>query len=164
MSPKEVVRLAKSLAGKSEKDIGEALRRQHLDATERLSVKLEIKAQAAQRKLSASLATDGAQWRQERPLQPQTEIERLLSRIGIELGSARQYTEAEMDEMLRHAGVTDSTQRIALKCEAEARGLLLPPRAPADSRRLDGMRASAERPRGKVLLNADGTPRTLRFS
>lgn len=162
MSPKEVVNVAKGLQHKSAAAVDEELRRRHLDAQDRLAVRIEIQAQAQQR-INASLATDVAEWRQERPLQPQTEIERLMQRADLQPGL--QYTEADIEEGCRQAGIVDPTQKLAMKVEAEMRGMLKPRRATQESRRPSGtMRASAERPRGKVLLNADGTPRTLHFS
>ena len=70
LAPRKVVQLAKDLCGRSAQEIDEALRRQHLDATERVSVKLEIQAQAGQRQLNAALATDGAEWHPAQAMQP----------------------------------------------------------------------------------------------
>jgi hypothetical protein len=159
-----MVRLAKSLAGKSQKDADEALQRQHLDATERLSVKLEINAQAAQRELSASLATDSAEWHPaERPMQPLTEIERLMQRVSMKPGM--QYSEADIDEGCRIAGITSPTEKLAIKLEAEERKMLRKrSQLSQNSRRLFGqsIQASTERPRGNRLTDASGQPVTLR--
>jgi hypothetical protein len=82
------------------------------------------------------------------------------------LARAVQYTEADIEEGCRLAGITSPTEKLAIKLEAEMRKMLLPRPGTQDNRRLYGksMRASAdERPSGKILTDADGQPVTLRF-
>jgi hypothetical protein len=165
MTLRELQRLVKDLHGKSAQAVDQALRDQRLDPTERIAVKREMAATAHQRlHARGEMAHDHAEWRPDRPMAPQSEVERLLTKIGVDLSGYKGYTEPEMDALLQQAGIADPTQRIALKFEAESRGLLRPPRQAQESRRIEAMRASAERPAGQVLRNADGTPRTLRGS
>jgi len=163
LTPRQVTKLAQDLSGKTEKGADEALKRQHLDATERLSIKLEIQAQA-QKHINAmgEMAHDRAEYpTSTNPLPP--EIARILTRAGVDLSRATGFTEAELDAVLVRAGVDDVVQRLCLKAELYNRKMIRQPQ-PAQERHLQGksMRAAAERPVGQVLRNADGTPRTLR--
>jgi hypothetical protein len=163
LTPRQVAKLAQDLSGKSEAAVDEALRTRHLDPSTKIAVKREVAATAQRQTIAARLATDDAQWHPaEQPMQSLTEVERLMQRAGLRPGMT--YTEADIDEGCRLAGIVDPTERLGIKLEAEQRGMLKPRRAAEDSRRLYGMSASAERPKGNMLLNADGTPRTLRFS
>jgi hypothetical protein len=164
MTPKAIATLAHELQGRSAATVDAELQHRHLDATTRLSVKLEIQAQA-QKHINAmgEMAHDRAEY--PTPTNPwPPEIARILTRAGVDLSRATGFTEAELDAVLIRAGVDDVVQRLGLKTELYNRGMIRQPQ-PAQEKRLYGksMQASADgRPRGKVLRNADGTPRTLR--
>jgi hypothetical protein len=123
MNNRRLLQLAKALQGKAPYEVDEALRRQHLDPTEHLAVKVELAAGAAPgRRVQAQveLAADTAVYAppQERP---KTAMDRLLERVGIH--DQRQYTELELSELSQGAGL-ETEQRLAVKIEAEARGLM----------------------------------------
>ena len=151
-SPREVVRLAKSLAGKSDDDIDEALNRRHLDVTTRVSVKLEMQAQAGQRRLHAALATDSAQYTYE--LKPTNEIQRTLVKAGFKLG--QRYGESDVDRLL-HESALGPTEKIACRLELRDLGMMAAAEATAPQRTLQ---ASAEK-RPTLLKDESGKPRTL---
>ena len=117
---------------------------------------------AQQRTIAARLATDDALWHSpEQPLQPMSEVERLMQRVGLRPDV--QYTEADIEEGCRLAGIVNPTERLGIKLEAEQRGMLKPRQAGQEPRRLYGMRASAdEQPAGKVLTGHNGRPLVLR--
>jgi hypothetical protein len=147
-----MVKLAKSLAGKSEKDINEALRHKYLDATERLSVKLEIQAQSQQRRITAALATDVAEYRIDQ--RPMNETQRMLLKAGFRLG--QRYGEMDVDRLLQESEL-DPTQKIACRLELRDLGMVAAAEATALQRTLQ---ASAEK-RPVLLKDERGRPRTL---
>jgi hypothetical protein len=89
---------------------------------------------------------------------------RWLERAGLDL--SRTYSERELDQAMSTAGLT-TLQRMAIKSELYDRKLVRAS-AGADPHRVvqassHTMRASAaERPRGKLLRNPDGSLATLR--
>ena len=135
MNNRKLVALSQELQGKSAADVDAILRQQHLDPQERLAVKVQLAAGAASdRRVQAGLATDRAQYRHEEADQrPRSEMQRLLDRVGVDPESA--YTEVELGKLLDQAGITDTVQRLSIKVEAQARGLLAT--APRDARAVE---------------------------
>jgi hypothetical protein len=162
MHLRELQRIVHDMAGKSDQAIDQALREMRLDAQDRLAAKLELSAVAQQRTIAARLAADDAEWHPAQPMQPMNEIERLMQRAGLLPGG--KYTEADIDEGCRLAGIVDPTQRLAIKVEAEMRGMLTSRQTDRESPRLHAMRASAERPTGTELRDPrSGQPANLQF-
>jgi hypothetical protein len=167
MSPRELVKLAHDLSGKSDQAIDEALRVRHLDPSTKIAVKHEIAATAQQRTMAARLSTDDAEWHPgEQPMQPLNEIERLMSKAGLQ--PTQQYSVADIQEACRRAGIEDPSHKLAIKLEAEQRGMLKPRYGAQERARLYGksMQASAdERPARKQVLRdpSTGKAAVLRF-
>jgi hypothetical protein len=153
LTPRKAIELAKDLCGRSAQEIDKALSAQHLDATERVSVKLEIQAQAGQRRIEAALGTDTAEYSLNR--QPANETQRLLVRAGFRLG--QRYGATDVDHMLQESGF-DATQRIACRMELAELRMTAAAEATASWRTLQ---ASAEK-RPTLLMDERGQPRTLR--
>jgi hypothetical protein len=163
MSPRELQRIVRDVAGKSDEAVDLELNEARLDAQDRISIKVELQAQRQQRTMAAHLATDSAEWKpSDRPLQPLTEIERLMQRAGLQPGM--KYTEADIEQGCKQAGIVEPSDKLAVKLEAEVRQMLLKRSQPAQERRLYGksMQASAERSGGKRLTGQNGRPLTLR--
>lgn len=93
MSPRELVRLSKSLEGKSAHVVDEELRTRRLPPEERITTKHMLAATELQRHIRASLATDTAEYSINR--QPTNETQRLLIRSGFRLG--QRYGESDVD-------------------------------------------------------------------
>jgi hypothetical protein len=123
MDNRKLVALSKALRHKTPQEVDEVLRRQHLDATERLAVKVQLAAAAAPgRRVQAGLATDTAQYRhQEADQRPRSEMQRLLDRVKVD--DTCTYTEGELVALLDQAGIADTAQRLAIKIECQARGI-----------------------------------------
>jgi hypothetical protein len=127
MNNRKLLAITEALRGKSLHDVDAMLRQHHLDPQERLAVKVQLAAGAAGHTVRAGfeLATDRAHYRHEEADQrPRSEMQRLLDRVGVD--DQRTYTEPELNELLAQAGITDSQQRLAIKVEAEGRGLTRP--------------------------------------
>jgi hypothetical protein len=154
MNPKQVTELAQDLAGKSDDTITRELRQRRLSPEESIAVRHQIQAQTGERQLNAGLASDNAEWQQEQPLQPQTEIGRLMQKAGIE--RSRRYTIDELAALLQASPLT-TEERLACKIEADMLGLLRAGRSSLQAGR--EMHASAE----KILRDRHGNPVTLRF-
>jgi hypothetical protein len=105
------VKLAHDLAGQSDRTITAAL--QPFDVETKIAVRHQIAAQAEERRISASLATDqygppGRMATDTVAYRPGlTEMDRLLLKLGTDLSGYQRLTERELDEKLRDAGITD---------------------------------------------------------
>jgi hypothetical protein len=172
LTPRDLVKLSRDLAGKSETVIREALQHRHLSPEEKIAVRHSIEACRTERRLSASLATDqhpGSRLATDTQVYAPglSEIDRMLARlvqVGARLGGATQYTDAEVSAFLERAGFTDPTEKIAVRHELMVRGYIRPTRPSMQASRTFEISAAAERPRGKVLRDADGRLRVLRGS
>jgi hypothetical protein len=115
------------LRGHSPQQVDAELRRRHLDPDTRLAVKLEMRAAAdasrprgLQLRALGELATDRAA-----EPRPKSAMDRLLDRAQVD--PTRTYTDAELTERLQQAGITDPEQRLCLRIECHARGLVRDP-------------------------------------
>ena len=114
LNNRQLTQLAHELSGRTPAEVEAALQRQHLDASERIAVKVQIAASTTGRTLHAGgLATDAA-----RPL---SEMDRLLRRAGLR--PDQRYTEREIEAAARGADITDPQTRLTLKLECSARGM-----------------------------------------
>jgi hypothetical protein len=135
---RELQRLSQRLQGRPLSVVDAELRQLHLEAQDRIAVKEHVThldiAASRQRPRGVrmvavgEMAHDRNEWHPGQAQQPTTEIERLLTQIGVDFSGRRLYSERELDDMLQHAGVTSPEHRIAVKFEARARGLIRPPR------------------------------------
>jgi hypothetical protein len=168
LTPRQVTTLAHDLAGRSETAITEALQARHLSPEEKIAVRHQMQAQAVDRRISASLATDRAltigRMATDTVAYPpgMSEIDRLLTKLGADLSGYRRLTERELDAKLTEAGITDPTERIAIKTELISRKLIPQPRPTLQAGR-DLRAAAAPRPKGQILRDATGTPLVLRL-
>jgi hypothetical protein len=160
MNPRELQRIVRDMAGKSDQAVDRELAEHRLSAEDKIAAKIELAAMAQRRTLTASLATDTAQWHSEQPMQPMTEIERLMQRAGLLPGG--KYTEADIEEGCRLAGIVNPTQKLAVKLEAEQRGMLTRAKPSQGMPPLYAMHAAAERPAGSLLKTRDGNPVVLK--
>jgi hypothetical protein len=115
-------------------EVDELLRRRHLDATERVAVKVQLQASAA---LQGGTVQAGFRLLTDRPHQaarPATEMDRLLQRLDLAAGDI--VTMPELEARMAAQGLDPQT-RIAVKVEAAERGLLATvPRYPNEAARL----------------------------
>jgi hypothetical protein len=113
--------LSRALQHKSLAEVDEALRRQHLDASERLAVKLQLQASAAPQgrtvRAGGRLVTDAPG----QAARSATEMDRTLRRLGLAEGEP--VTMAELEARMT-AQDMDAASRISVKIEAAQRGLL----------------------------------------
>jgi hypothetical protein len=122
MDNRTLVELAQALQGKAPQEVDDILRRQHLDVVERIAVKHQLAGMGGRTvRARFELATDTASYAPPQARRSKTTLERLLDRLGVD--TRRTYSEAELTARLREAGL-DAEQRLAVKIEAEARGLL----------------------------------------
>jgi hypothetical protein len=107
MDNRKLMQLAAELQGKSAAEVDTILRRQHLDVSERVAVKLQMAAAGPHTLRAAGFATYTADYRR-----PVGEMPRTLRRMGVD--PQRTYTEAELTDLIRQAGL-EPEQAIAVR-------------------------------------------------
>jgi hypothetical protein len=153
-TPRDIVKLARDLSAQSEATVTQAL--QGFDVETKIAVRHQLSAQAEERRIQATMATDqyGPPGRMATDLSVYrpglSEMDRLLIKLGTDLSGDQRLTERELDERLTDVGITDPTERIAIKSELIARKLIPQPRPTVQAVREMSAKAD-ERPTGRVL-------------
>jgi hypothetical protein len=132
MDNRKLMALADTLRSKTLAEVDQELSRRHLDASERLSVKIQLQAAPQRHTVQAGfrLLTD-APHQDQAPVR--SEMDRLLHRLDLAAGDT--VTMAELEQRMAAQNLT-AEQRIACKLEAAARGLLATQTAEREADRL----------------------------